>query len=197
MGLLDVLLILLAVAGGLLLSVVLAMFLTRALLRRKLRLHPRRRANVPTTWLVSPRQQARAHRRLRAATARARLEAASFAPAKKRTGSEPLEGILDDLHQRAYELEHLLRSTTRTSWSYQRSVMPHVWRDIIDLEQRVNQLSYAAVSWRRDVIRPVSSEPRAAAAYHATVVERLDEVAERITAVRSAVSPQYQVIDAD
>jgi hypothetical protein len=186
----DVILAIFAVAGGLMMAAVLALVIARVMLRNKLRLHPTRRSTVPTTWLASPRAQARAHRRLRAATVRARYEVASLASVHSDDPAQMVD-VVEQLHQRAYDLEHRLVSSTRAPKATRHTVMAHTMAGIVDLERRVELLSGAASAWRQTMAEPVGYDDRQLAydaGYDAGIANRLDEVAERIQSVRATPS---------
>jgi hypothetical protein len=194
MTLLDVVLVMLAFMAALFMTGLASLLAARLLLRNKLRLHPKRRAIAPTTWLASPRQQARAHRRLRAATSRARLEVASISANSATTDPARMADVVERLHLRAYELEHTLLSSARTPRSAQRAAMPHLWAGIVDLERRVDDLSQATTAWRHTVTAPVEHDGHQLA-YQTTIVENLDDVAERVHHVKVAEAAQYRIID--
>ncbi len=194
MSFLDVVLVLLAFVAALFITGVVSLATARLLLRRKLRLHPKRRAVAPSTWLASPRQQARAHRRLRAATSRARLEVASMSANAASKDPALMAESVENLHLRAYELELALLSSARTPRSAQRAAMPHLWASIVDFERRVDELSQATTAWRHTVTTPVGYDDHQPT-YHATIVDRLDDVAERVHQVKVSTTPQYRVID--
>jgi hypothetical protein len=194
MTFLDFVLVLLAFVAALFITGLVCLAMTRILLRRRLRLHPKRRAIAPSTWLASPRQQARAHRRLRTATSRARFELASLSTNPASKDPALVADVVERLHLRAYELEHALLSSARTPRLTQRTAMPHLWASIVDFERRVDELSQATTAWRHTVTAPVTYDDHQPA-YHATIVDRLDDVAEQLHQVKVSVAPRYRIVE--
>jgi hypothetical protein len=206
MSLSTILWVFLALTGGLALAMLATVALGRSLLRRRLRLHPKHKSRVPSLWLASPRSPARAHRRLRLATSRARYEAATIASASGTADPAHLADTLDQLHQRAFELERVLLSTARAPFADRHRAMTAVWGEINRIEQNVQLLSGATAAWRNTVMSPETlggdyllqdysvmstdnlrvvgqlTQPQA----RTTPVERIEDVAEKLTRIKTA-----------
>lgn len=206
MSLSTILWVFLALTGGLALVMLAIVALGRSFLRRRLRLHPKHKSPVPSLWLASPRSPARAHRRLRLATARARYEAATISSASGTADPAHLADTLEQLHLRAFELERVLLSASRVPLAHRRRAMTSIWGEITRIEENVHLLSGATAAWRTTVmstetlgsdyqmqgysvmsadnLRVVGQLTQPPA--RTTPVERIEDVAEKLTRVKTA-----------
>ncbi len=191
MDLKAILWILLAITVIIAASAIAALTVLRLALRRRLRIHPKRKSAVPSHWLASPRAPARAHRRLRAATAQARFEVASLNRGLPNTADPArLVDALDELHQRAHELEQILLSAARVPLASRKTAMAAAWGELYRLEQRATLVASATTAWRQTVLGSQSLDVQPDMA---TLDERLEGVAALLAEAKQPIlRPQPQ-----
>jgi hypothetical protein len=134
-------------------------------LRKQLRVRPTTRSAAPTSWLVSTSEPARLHRRLRRATATARLAGSQ--------GDSTIAGLANEVEDHAVALETHLVMLSRL-WRRERAARKQLVVQIEQLEQLSARLSASAV----DVTRP--------RALGSGTSDGLAELAERIDTLDAA-----------
>ncbi len=139
----QVLLIIAAVLGAALVLAASSVAVAWALLRRRLRIAPGVRSSAPSRWMASPERAARLHRRLRAATAQARLAAA-------RPGGE-LAALADELAAEAVAVERELVIAARVHRSARRHALAAPTRAVTDVERTAAAIAAAAAAAERTV----------------------------------------------
>ena len=164
MGIGQVLLIVGAILAALVVAALAAAAVAWSLLRRRLRVAPNVRSSAPSRWMASPERAARLHRRLRTATAHARLATA-------RPGGE-LSDLADQLAAEAVAIERELVAAARAHRSVRRQVLREPERGVVAVERSAAAIAAAA----RATQRGVPGAPAGPGAAVAAIADRADHL---------------------
>jgi hypothetical protein len=160
------LLIALAIFGGVSIALcVAAVAYARWRLRKQLRVRPSSRSSAPTSWLVSTSEPARLHRRLRKATAVARVAGAR--------GDATIASIALEIEDHAVALEGHLVALSRV-WRRDREARRQMSAQVASIEQLSTRLTTTAAETSRQRALGAGSH------------DALAELAERIDALDAA-----------
>ena len=170
----TILIVVLSVLGGLVLSVIVALLVLRAMLRRQLRVSIGRKSVAPTHWVAPLSRAARLHRRLRVATVQARLQTARLG-----AGAPALVDGVRDLEHHACAVEIDLVSAARTPRPHRRQALMSPTAEVQRIEASVRQLTDVAQQWEQTMTGPQPLLPlqdRLRAYTHATdQVQKLEQ----------------------
>ena len=170
----TILIVVLSVLGGLVLSMIIALLVLRAMLRRQLRVSIGRKSVAPTHWVAPLSRAARLHRRLRVATVQARLQTARLG-----AGAPALVDGVRDLEHHACAVEIDLVSEARTPRPHRRQALMSPTAEVQRIEASVRQLTDVAQQWEQTMTGPQPLLPlqdRLRAYTHATdQVQKLEQ----------------------
>jgi hypothetical protein len=141
-------------------------------LRKQLRVRPSTRSAAPTSWLVSTSEPARLHRRLRKATATARLAGAR--------GGATVAGLAAEIEDHAVAVEAQLVMLARV-WRRERDARKQLAGQVTQLEQLAVRISASAVDATRSrALGPGSPDALAALTER---IEALDAARAELAAI--------------
>jgi hypothetical protein len=121
------------------------------------RVVPDRRTHAPISWLVSPREPARLHRRLRRTAQAANSSVAPLRSAPKRRQSDnavsPLVQVADDLIAQAILLDDRLPQAASAAPQWRSPLLHELGIEVKEVEAAAGRLGRLAATWQMEMRR--------------------------------------------